>query len=152
MDQSGSNSGENYFSVFSIRVCPFRSALIRVKRFSISERLAGLERMHDALLRLRHLREGDEVLALEVEQPLFVDLRAAFDQAAAQGVGDAAGDFHIVFGKTVADISLNAVANLGYADCRFLKPVFPGATLAALVLAVNLLGDWLRDALNPKLR
>src|SRR5512143_3022196 len=39
--------------------------------------------------------------------------------------------FHIVFGKTVADISLNAVANLGYADCRFLKPVFPGATLTA---------------------
>lgn len=30
--------------------------------------------------------------------------------------------------------------------------VFPGMTLAALVLAVNLLGDWLRDALNPKLR
>lgn len=30
--------------------------------------------------------------------------------------------------------------------------VFPGFTLAALVLAVNLLGDWLRDALNPKLR
>jgi peptide/nickel transport system permease protein len=30
--------------------------------------------------------------------------------------------------------------------------IFPSATLAALVLAVNLLGDWLRDALNPKLR
>jgi peptide/nickel transport system permease protein len=30
--------------------------------------------------------------------------------------------------------------------------IFPGATLAILVLAVNLLGDWLRDALNPKLR
>lgn len=30
--------------------------------------------------------------------------------------------------------------------------VFPGITLAVLVLAVNLLGDWLRDALNPKLR
>ncbi|NNM74373.1 ABC transporter permease [Enterovirga aerilata] len=29
---------------------------------------------------------------------------------------------------------------------------FPGLTLALLVLAVNLLGDWLRDALNPKLR
>jgi peptide/nickel transport system permease protein len=29
---------------------------------------------------------------------------------------------------------------------------FPGITLAAFVLAVNLLGDWLRDALNPKLR
>ena len=40
--------------------------------------------------------------------------------------------FHIVFGKTVADISLNAVANLGYADCRFLKPVFPGDTLSTV--------------------
>ena len=39
--------------------------------------------------------------------------------------------FHIVFGKTVPDISLNAVANLGYADCRFLQPVFPGDTLSA---------------------
>lgn len=39
--------------------------------------------------------------------------------------------FHIVFGKTVADISLNAVANLGYAGCRFLRPVFAGDTLSA---------------------
>jgi 2-methylfumaryl-CoA hydratase len=39
--------------------------------------------------------------------------------------------FHTVFGKTVADISLNAVANLGYAECRFLAPVYPGDTLAA---------------------
>ena len=30
--------------------------------------------------------------------------------------------------------------------------IFPGIMLATLVLAVNLLGDWLRDALNPKLR
>ncbi len=30
--------------------------------------------------------------------------------------------------------------------------IFPGLTLALLVLSVNLLGDWLRDALNPKLR
>ncbi|MGF1648972.1 MAG: ABC transporter permease [Hyphomicrobiaceae bacterium] len=30
--------------------------------------------------------------------------------------------------------------------------IFPGAALAIFVLAVNLLGDWLRDALNPKLR
>jgi peptide/nickel transport system permease protein len=29
---------------------------------------------------------------------------------------------------------------------------FPGFTLAALILSINLLGDWLRDALNPKLR
>jgi peptide/nickel transport system permease protein len=30
--------------------------------------------------------------------------------------------------------------------------IFPGVALAALILSVNLLGDWLRDALNPKLR
>jgi peptide/nickel transport system permease protein len=30
--------------------------------------------------------------------------------------------------------------------------IFPGITLAALAVSVNLLGDWLRDALNPKLR
>ncbi len=30
--------------------------------------------------------------------------------------------------------------------------IFPGIALAVLVLAVNLLGDWMRDALNPKLR
>lgn len=39
--------------------------------------------------------------------------------------------FHIVFGKTVPDISLNAVANLGYAGCRFLAPVYPGDSLSA---------------------
>src|SRR5271154_2253714 len=32
--------------------------------------------------------------------------------------------FHIVFGKTVADVSINAIANLGYAACRFLSPVY----------------------------
>jgi peptide/nickel transport system permease protein len=30
--------------------------------------------------------------------------------------------------------------------------IFPGITLALLVIAINLLGDWLRDALNPRLR
>lgn len=39
--------------------------------------------------------------------------------------------FHIVFGKTVPDISLNAIANLGYADCRFQARVYPGDTLTA---------------------
>jgi len=29
---------------------------------------------------------------------------------------------------------------------------FPGIALAGLILSINLLGDWLRDALNPKLR
>ncbi|MBE0412019.1 MaoC family dehydratase [Yoonia sp.] len=39
--------------------------------------------------------------------------------------------FHTVFGKTVPDISLNAVANLGYADGRWLAPVYPGDTLSS---------------------
>ncbi|UZE51248.1 ABC transporter permease [Rhodopseudomonas sp. P2A-2r] len=30
--------------------------------------------------------------------------------------------------------------------------IFPGLALASLILSINLLGDWLRDALNPKLR
>ncbi|QBX56362.1 MaoC family dehydratase [Nocardioides seonyuensis] len=38
--------------------------------------------------------------------------------------------FHIAFGKTVPDISLNAVANLGYAECRFHRPVATGDTLS----------------------
>src|SRR6516165_9541470 len=46
--------------------------------------------------------------------------------------------FHIVFGKTVPDISLNAVANLGYAGCRFLAPVFPGDTLSATSEVIGL--------------
>ncbi|MBL8511557.1 MAG: ABC transporter permease, partial [Betaproteobacteria bacterium] len=29
---------------------------------------------------------------------------------------------------------------------------FPGVALVALVLSINIIGDWLRDALNPKLR
>lgn len=38
--------------------------------------------------------------------------------------------FHVAFGKTVPDVSLNAVANLGYAECRFHRPVVPGDTLS----------------------
>src|SRR5512140_3673038 len=39
--------------------------------------------------------------------------------------------FHVVFGKSVPDISHNATANLGYADVRFTRPVYPGDTLVA---------------------
>ena len=46
--------------------------------------------------------------------------------------------FHMVFGKTVPDVSLNAVANLGYANCRFLKAVYPGDTLNAVSEVIGL--------------
>lgn len=38
--------------------------------------------------------------------------------------------FHIAFGKTVPDISVNAVANLGYAEVQFHRPVYVGDTLS----------------------
>ena len=46
--------------------------------------------------------------------------------------------FHVVFGKTVPDVSLNAVANLGYAEARFLRPVWPGDTLTATSEVIGL--------------
>ena len=55
----------------------------------------------------------------------------------AQGLGlpraplDSMLVFHLVFGRTVADISLNAIANLGYAGGVFGVPVYPGDTLVS---------------------
>ncbi len=46
--------------------------------------------------------------------------------------------FHIAFGKTVPDISVNAVANLGYADVRFIQPVFAGDTLSTSSQVIGL--------------
>lgn len=46
--------------------------------------------------------------------------------------------FHTVFGKTVPDISLNAIANLGYGDGRWLAPVYPGDTLRAQSQVIGL--------------
>lgn len=46
--------------------------------------------------------------------------------------------FHMVFGKTVPDISLNAVANLGYAEGRFGDPVYPGDTLTTTSKVIGL--------------
>lgn len=45
--------------------------------------------------------------------------------------------FHTIFGKTVPDISLNAIANLGYAQGRWLAPVWPGDTLSAVSTVIG---------------
>ena len=55
--------------------------------------------------------------------------------------------FHTVFGKTVPDISLNAIANLGYAECRFL-----GAGLSRRHAERGLRGDRRARELQPRLR
>ncbi len=62
----------------------------------------------------------------------------------AQGVGlermplDSMLVFHVVFGKTVPDVSLNAVANLGYAGGVFGVPVYPGDTLTTTSEVIGL--------------
>ncbi|MGO9471661.1 MAG: MaoC family dehydratase [Isosphaeraceae bacterium] len=46
--------------------------------------------------------------------------------------------FNLVFGKTVADISLNAIANLGYAAGRFGDLVYPGDTISTTSTVIGL--------------
>ena len=89
----------------------------------------------------RTLRAGDVSLYMALYGPRFaVQSSKAFAQAI--GYADSPVDdmlvFHIVFGKTVPDISLNAVANLGYADCRFVRAVYPGDTLSTVSEVIGL--------------
>lgn len=46
--------------------------------------------------------------------------------------------FHVVFGKTVPDVSLNALANLGYAEGRWHRPVFAGDTLRSTSTVIGI--------------
>lgn len=82
----------------------------------------------------RTLTEGDNALyiALTGERyPLYCSKEFAQQLGFQREVINELLVFHTVFGKSVPDISLNAVANLGYADVRFLRPVYPGDTLRA---------------------
>ncbi|MDK8872119.1 MaoC family dehydratase [Paracoccus sp. SSJ] len=82
----------------------------------------------------RTVAEGERAL-YHALYPARHALYSSDEFAAASGLEGSPMDdliaFHIVFGKTVPDISLNAVANLGYAEGRWLKPVWPGDTLRA---------------------
>ena len=49
---------------------------------------------------------------------------------------------HLAFGRSVPDVSLNAIANLGYAACRFLKPVYAGDTLSSTSEVIGLRRGW----------
>ena len=46
--------------------------------------------------------------------------------------------FNVAFGKTVPDVSYNAIANLGYADVRFAAPVYAGDTLSCESTVIGL--------------
>ncbi|KRA65729.1 dehydratase [Caulobacter sp. Root655] len=82
----------------------------------------------------RTITAGDVALYTALYGPRF-SLFSSDVFAADCGLAGAPVDpliaFHVVFGKTVPDISLNAVANLGYAEGRFLASVYPGDTLTA---------------------
>jgi 2-methylfumaryl-CoA hydratase len=89
----------------------------------------------------RTLTEGDASLYTALYGSRFA-LQSADSFAGSLGLPCAPLDdllvFHTVFGKTVPDISLNAIANLGYAEGRFLKPVYPGTTLSAVSEVIGL--------------
>ena len=80
----------------------------------------------------RTVTEGDRALYGALYPTRFAVASSA-EFAASVGLSPAPVEeliaFHIAFGKTVPDVSLNAVANLGYAECRFHRPVVPGDTL-----------------------
>ena len=82
----------------------------------------------------RTVTEGDQALyiALTADRyPLHCDAEFARSLGFERETVNDLLVFHTVFGKSVPDISLNAVANLGYADVRFGAPVYPGDTLSA---------------------
>jgi 2-methylfumaryl-CoA hydratase len=89
----------------------------------------------------RTVTEADQALTIALTGSRF-PLHSADTFARTLGLERAPLDdwliFNIVFGKTVPDISLNAVANLGYADGRFLGLVFPGDTLSARSTVIGL--------------
>ncbi|MFI5625441.1 MaoC family dehydratase [Nocardioides sp. NPDC051685] len=89
----------------------------------------------------RTVTEGDRAAYGSLYPTRFaVPSSAAF--AASVGLGvhpvEELIGFHIAFGKTVPDVSLNAVANLGYAECRFHQPVVPGDTLSTTSEVIGL--------------
>jgi 2-methylfumaryl-CoA hydratase len=94
-------------------------------RHAVPRTVSGGERaMYHALYPARHALYSSDEFARACGLPA-----SPLDDLAA---------FHIVFGKTVPDVSLNAVANLGYAEGRWLKPVYAGDTLRSESTVIGL--------------
>ena len=92
---------------------------------AVPRTLSGGERaLYHALYPARHALHSSDAFARSCGLP-----SAPLDDLIA---------FHTVFGKTVPDVSLNAVANLGYAEGRWLRPVWPGDTLTATSEVIGL--------------
>ena len=87
-------------------------------RHAVPRTISGGERaLYHALYPARHALHSSDAFAQACSLPA-----APMDDLLA---------FHVVFGKTVPDVSLNAVANLGYAEGRWLAPVWAGDTLTS---------------------
>ena len=89
----------------------------------------------------RTVTEGDIALYTALYGPRFAATSAS-TFAATMGFErmpvDSLLAFHIVFGKSVPDVSLNAVANLGYAAGVYGAPVYPGDTLTTTSTVIGL--------------
>ena len=100
-------------------------AVGQVIEHAVPRTLSGGERaLYHALYPARHAIYSSDEFAAEcgLENAPLDDLIA----------------FHTVFGKTVPDVSLNAVANLGYAEGRWIKPVHAGDTLRSVSEVIGL--------------
>lgn len=87
-----------------------------VLKHAVPRTVSGGERaLYHALYPARHALYSSDAFAQGCGLP-----KSPIDDLAA---------FHVIFGKTVPDVSLNAVANLGYAEGRWLLPVYEGDTL-----------------------
>ncbi len=97
----------------------------QVIEHAVPRTLSGGERaLYHALYPARHALYSSDAFAQSSGLP-----KSPIDDLAA---------FHAVFGKTVPDVSLNAVANLGYAEGRWLKPVYEGDTLRSTSEVIGL--------------
>ncbi|MCB2102082.1 MAG: MaoC family dehydratase [Rhodobacterales bacterium] len=106
----------NYFEDFTLG-----QEIVHATPRTVSE---GDVALYTALYGMRFAVNSSDVFAMDLDYEV-----APVDDLLA---------FHIVFGKTVPDISLNAVANLGYAAGRFGAPVNPGDTLTATSTVIGL--------------
>ncbi len=89
----------------------------------------------------RTITQGDVALYTALYGSRFA-VQSSAEMARRIGLAGAPVDdllvFHTVFGKTVADVSINAIANLGYAGGVFGHPVYPGDTLSARSTVIGL--------------
>ena len=100
-------------------------AIGQVIEHAVPRTVSGGERaLYHALYPARHALASSDVFAAQcgLEKSPLDDLIT----------------FHVVFGKTVPDVSLNAVANLGYAEARWLSPVYEGDTLRSVSEVIGL--------------